>query len=42
MAKFKVGLIGLGTVGTGVYKTLQNFNDVETKFLDDVILVKMT
>ena len=29
MAKFKVGLIGLGTVGTGVYKTLQNFNDVE-------------
>ena len=29
MAKFKVGLIGLGTVGTGVYKTLQNFSDVE-------------
>lgn len=29
MAKFKVGLIGLGTVGTGVYKTLQNFDDVE-------------
>lgn len=29
MAKFKVGLIGLGTVGTGVFKTLQNFDDVE-------------
>jgi homoserine dehydrogenase len=29
MTKFKVGMIGLGTVGTGVYKTLQSFEDVE-------------
>ena len=27
--KIKIGLIGLGTVGSGVYKTLQNFDDVE-------------
>ena len=27
--KIKIGLIGLGTVGTGVYKTLQNFDNVE-------------
>lgn len=27
--KIKIGLIGLGTVGTGVYKTLQSFKDVE-------------
>ena len=25
----KVGLIGLGTVGSGVYKTLQNFSDIK-------------
>ena len=25
----KAGLIGLGTVGSGVYKTLQNFSDVK-------------
>lgn len=29
MAKLRIGIIGLGTVGTGVYKTLQNFSDVE-------------
>ncbi len=29
MKKYKVGMIGLGTVGTGVYKTLQEFNDIE-------------
>jgi len=28
MAKIKVGIIGLGTVGSGVYKTLQNFKDL--------------
>lgn len=27
--KIKIGLIGLGTVGSGVYKTLQGFDDVE-------------
>ncbi len=27
--KIKIGLIGLGTVGSGVYKTLQNFENVE-------------
>ncbi len=27
--KFKIGLIGLGTVGSGVFKTLQNFKNVE-------------
>ena len=29
MGKIKIGLIGLGTVGTGVYKSLQNFDNVE-------------
>ena len=29
MSKLKIGIIGLGTVGSGVYKTLQNFKDVE-------------
>ena len=29
MKKYKIGLIGLGTVGTGVYKTLRNFDDIE-------------
>lgn len=28
-SKIKIGLIGLGTVGSGVFKTLQNFNNVE-------------
>lgn len=27
--KIKIGLIGLGTVGSGVYKTLKSFNNVE-------------
>lgn len=27
--KIKIGLIGLGTVGSGVYKTLQGFDNVE-------------
>ena len=27
--KIKIGLIGLGTVGSGVYKTLQDFDNVE-------------
>ena len=27
--KIKIGLIGLGTVGSGVYKTLKNFENVE-------------
>ncbi|MBO6256623.1 homoserine dehydrogenase [bacterium] len=27
--KIKVGLIGLGTVGSGVFKTLQNFDNIE-------------
>lgn len=27
--KIKIGLIGLGTVGSGVFKTLRNFNNVE-------------
>lgn len=27
--KVKIGLIGLGTVGSGVYKTLSNFDEVE-------------
>ena len=27
--KIKIGLIGLGTVGSGVYKTLQSFDNVE-------------
>lgn len=27
--KIKIGLVGLGTVGSGVFKTLQNFDNVE-------------
>jgi len=27
--KIKIGMIGLGTVGSGVYKTLQTFEDIE-------------
>ncbi len=27
--KIKIGLIGLGTVGSGVYKTLQTFDDID-------------
>ena len=29
MSKYKIGMIGLGTVGCGVYKTLQSFDDIE-------------
>lgn len=29
MKKCKIGIVGLGTVGTGVYKTLQSFDDIE-------------
>lgn len=29
MAKIRIGIIGLGTVGSGVYKSLQNFKEVE-------------
>ena len=29
MNKIKIGLIGLGTVGSGVFKTLKNFSDIE-------------
>ena len=29
MGKLKIGLIGLGTVGSGVYKTLENVDNVE-------------
>lgn len=29
MTKIKIGIIGLGTVGSGVYKSLQNFSEVE-------------
>lgn len=29
MKKYKIGLIGLGTVGTGVFKTIQEFDNVE-------------
>lgn len=29
MKKYKVGMIGLGTVGTGVFKTIQEFDDIE-------------
>ena len=31
MEKFKVGIIGFGTVGTGVYKVLQSINDIQIK-----------
>ena len=27
MEKIKIGLIGLGTVGSGVYKSVQDFNE---------------
>ena len=30
--KVKIGLIGLGTVGSGVYKTLQNIDNAEHPF----------
>ena len=29
MAKIRIGIIGLGTVGSGVYKSLQDFEEVE-------------
>ena len=29
MKKYKIGMIGLGTVGCGVYKTLQEYKNVE-------------
>ncbi|MBR1943660.1 homoserine dehydrogenase [bacterium] len=29
MNKTKIGIIGLGTVGSGVFKTLKNFSDIE-------------
>ena len=29
MKKIKIGLFGLGTVGSGVFKTLKNFPEVE-------------
>ena len=29
MKKYKIGMIGLGTVGTGVFKTLREFDDIE-------------
>ena len=29
MSKLRIGIIGFGTVGTGVYKTLQDFKDIE-------------
>ena len=29
MSKLRIGIIGLGTVGSGVYKTLQDMNDIE-------------
>ena len=29
MSKLKIGIIGLGTVGSGVYKTLQEMSDIE-------------
>lgn len=31
MKKLRIGLIGLGTVGSGVYKSLQDFDNVEIK-----------
>ena len=31
MAKIRIGIIGLGTVGSGVYKSLNDFEDVEIK-----------
>ncbi len=29
MSKIKIGLIGLGTVASGVYRTLQDFDNIE-------------
>ena len=29
MEKLRIGLIGLGTVGTGVYKSLKDFGNIE-------------
>ena len=29
MEKIKIGIIGLGTVGSGVYKSLADFDNVE-------------
>ena len=29
MSKLRIGIIGLGTVGSGVYKTLQEMDDIE-------------
>ena len=29
MAKIKIGILGFGTVGGGVYKTLKSFDNVE-------------
>ena len=31
MRKLKIGIIGFGTVGTGVYKVLQSINNIEIK-----------
>ena len=31
MKALKVGIIGFGTVGTGVYNVLQDFKDIEIK-----------
>ena len=31
MKALKVGIIGFGTVGTGVYNVLQSFNEIEIK-----------
>ena len=31
MGKIKIGILGFGTVGSGVYKTLKNFDNVEIK-----------
>ena len=29
MSKLRIGIIGFGTVGTGVYKTLQDIDNIE-------------
>lgn len=29
--KIKIGIIGLGTVGSGVFKTLKSFDNIEVK-----------
>ena len=31
MDKIKIGMLGLGTVGSGVFKTLKMFDNVEIK-----------